>query len=160
MQFNRQALEKASFVGWSPLVEIRNSLCPASGGVYIISYEACGPIEFSEVSCGGRFKGKDPTVSLRILAANWVNASDVVYIGKADNLRRRLAQFADFGAGRPVGHWGGRLIWQLPQTDNLQVAWKETPDRIPIKFEAEMIGEFGQLYGKPPFANDPQRLGH
>jgi hypothetical protein len=47
------------------------------------------------------------------LIANWVDGAEVVYIGKADQLKRRLTQFADFGGGKPIGHWGGRLIWQL-----------------------------------------------
>ena len=93
------------------------------------------------------------------LAANWVEGTEVVYIGKADNLRRRLSQFADFGAGKPAGHWGGRLIWQLPNVEALRVAWKETPGRVPIEAEAELIAAFRHQYGKPPFANDPHRLG-
>ena len=68
-----------------------------------------------------RFKNKAPTVALDALVANWVDDAEVVYIGKADQLRRRLTQYADFGAGKPVGHWGGRLIWQLPSPDQLIV---------------------------------------
>jgi hypothetical protein len=93
------------------------------------------------------------------LARNWVDDAEVVYIGKADQLRRRLRQFADFGAGKPVGHWGGRLIWQLPNIDQLLVAWKETPGRVPIEAERELIAAFRRVYGKPPFANEPHRLG-
>jgi hypothetical protein len=65
----------------------------------------------------------------------------------------------DFGAGKPIGHWGGRLIWQLPNIDALLVAWKETPGRVPVEVEAELIEQFRLTYGKPPFANDPHRLG-
>jgi hypothetical protein len=50
------------------------------------------------------------------------------------NLRRRLVTFA-------------------------AVAWKETPGRVPIEVEAELIEQFRLTYGKPPFANDPHRLG-
>jgi hypothetical protein len=82
-------------------------------------------MRFAERSCGGWFKGKDPTVPQEDLTANWVDDAEVVYIGKADQLKRRLTQFADFGAGKPVGHWGGRLIWQLTNVDRLLVAWKE-----------------------------------
>jgi hypothetical protein len=81
------------------------------------------------------------------------------YIGKADQLRLRLTQYADFGGGKPVGHWGGCLIWQLPTIDRLLLAWKETPGRIPVEVEAELIGQFRRAYCKPPFANDPHRLG-
>jgi excinuclease UvrABC nuclease subunit len=35
-----------------------------------------------------------------------VIGAEVVYIGKADNLRRRLREFARFGVSAPIGHWG------------------------------------------------------
>ena len=159
MEFTRPSLEAAGFVGWTPLLAIRTSACPSSGGVYVITRSGGGPVTFVERSCGGWFKGKDPTVSHDALLANWVEGAEVVYIGKADRLKRRLTEFADFGAGRPVGHWGGRLIWQLPDADMLRVAWKETPGHVPRKVESELIAFFRQNYGKPPFANDPHRLG-
>lgn len=126
----------------------------------MVTYTASAPITFAERSCGGWFKGKDPTVTLDALAANWVDDAQVVYIGKADQLNRRLKQYADFGSGKPIGHWGGRLIWQLPSIDCLLIAWKETPGRVPVDVEAELITQFRRAYGKPPFANDPHRLGH
>jgi hypothetical protein len=94
-----------------------------------------------------------------VLAANWVKGAEIVYIGKGDQLRRRLIQFADFGDGKPVGHWGGRLIWQLPASSKLRVAWLETPGRDPRQVETELIERFRAIYDKPPFANEPQRLG-
>lgn len=159
MDFSRDALEASGFVGWLPFSAIRGSACPSTGGVYVVTYARDGPVAFAERSCGGWFKGRNPAVPRDALRSNWVEAAEVVYIGKADRLRRRLTQFADFGAGRPVGHWGGRLIWQLPDVEALLVAWKETPGRVPVDVEAELIADFRQVYGKPPFANDPHRLG-
>lgn len=159
VQFTRPSLEAAGFVGWVPFPAIRASGCPSSGGVYVITYSGDNPATFAERSCGGWFKGKDPTVPNEALAANWVDGAEVVYIGKADKLKRRLTQFADFGTGKAIGHWGGRLIWQLPSIDQLLVAWKETPGRVPVEVEAKLIASFRQIYGKPPFANDPHRLG-
>ena len=159
MQFTRRSLEAAGFVGWVPFLAIRASACPSSGGVYVITYTGSDPVVFEERSCGGWFKGQDPTVAHEALAANWVDGAEVVYIGKADQLKRRLTQFADFGAGKPIGHWGGRLIWQLPNIDQLLVAWKETPGRVPVEVESELIAAFRQAHGKPPFANRPHMLG-
>jgi hypothetical protein len=151
MYFTRRGLEQAGFAGWVSFLAVGGSVCPSSGGVYVITYRGR--------SCGGWFKGKDPTVPREALIANWVDGGEVVYIGKADQLRRRLTQFADFGAGKPIGHWGGRLIWQLPNIGALLVAWKETPGRVPVEVEAELIEQYRRTYGKPPFANGPHRLG-
>ncbi len=159
MEFTRSALEVAGFVGWVPFPAIRSSACPSAGGVYIVTYSGGEPIAFADRSCGGWFKGKDPTATREALTSNWVHGAEVVYIGKADQLKRRLTQFADFGAGKPVGHWGGRLIWQLPSVEALRIAWKETPGQVPVEVEAELIAAFRQAHGKPPFANDPHRLG-
>jgi hypothetical protein len=159
VEFTRASLEATGFVGWVPFSEIATSACPSSGGVYVITYSGAEPVGFSGRSCGGWFKGRDPAVPRQALIANWVEHAEVVYIGKADQLKRRLQQFADFGAGKPVGHWGGRLIWQLRSIDALRVAWKETRGRVPRAVELELLANFRALHGKPPFANDPHRLG-
>jgi hypothetical protein len=159
MNMTEPALRDLGFVGWTPLATLRPGDCPSSGGIYVVAYGAGNPASFPEVSCGGWFKGKDPAVSQDDLVANWVPDASVVYIGKADNLRRRLREFADFGAGKPVGHRGGRLIWQLPDTSALSIAWKETPGRSPLEAEAELLSMFRVTYGKPPFANAPHMRG-
>ncbi len=160
LRFDREQLEREGFTGWLSFADARNSsLCPLSGGVYVVSYQGPHPASFPDANPAGRFKGKDPTVDVASLTSNWVAGAEVVYIGKADQLRRRIRQFADFGAGKPIGHWGGRLIWQLPRPDLLKIAWQETPGRVPVEVEAELIGLFREQYGKPPFANNPHMLG-
>lgn len=150
----RESLKADGFVGWVPFKQMRNQdSVPRTGGIYVIARTSTGDPKFLEANPGGRFKRKDPTVPEEVLRANWVAGAEVVYIGKADELRRRLRQFADFGAGEPVDHWGGRLIWQLAESKNLLVAWKETPDDAPVRAEAALIADFRGLYGKRPFAN-------
>jgi hypothetical protein len=160
MYFTKQALERSGFVGWIPFPAIRGSACPSSGGVYVVTYSGGNPLTYAKRSCGGlSSKRKDPTVSREILLANWVDDAEVVYIGKAVDLMFRLTRFARFGTGKSAGHWGGRLIWQLPKIDRLLVAWKETPGRDPFNVETELKSQFRRVYGKPPFANDPHRMG-
>lgn len=158
--WQRAHLETVGFAGW---VTFQQLACePASvssgGGVYVV-HRGLGKPRFSAESQGGRFKGRDPSVSEDVLRANWVDGAGIVYIGKADNLRRRLREFTRFGEGEPIGHWGGRLIWQLADSADLLVAWKETPGRAPREVEADMIAGFRKAWGKPPFANEPHRLG-
>ena len=153
MDFSHFFLKTTGFIGFVPLLEIDTAACPSSGGVYVITYNTNGQTSFRDKSCGGWHKGKDPTVSLDILAKEWVEGAEVVYIGKGDNLKRRLRQFANFGSGKPVGHWGGRLIWQLENINALRVAWKETQGQKPHVVEKELISTFKSTYGKLPFAN-------
>lgn len=132
---------------------------PGHRGVYVVTYDGESPIKFADKSAGGWFKGRNPSVTREVLTANWVDGAEVVYIGKADVLQRRLREFANFGAGKSVAHRGGRLIWQLANVANLRIAWKETPGEVPRAVEAALIQQFRSAYGKPPFANDPHRLG-
>jgi hypothetical protein len=89
------------------------------------------------------------------LAGRWLTGERVVYIGKADVLRTRLRQYARFGAGQPVGHWGGRYIWQLADEETLLVAWRMV-DAGETAREAEraLLARFAEQHGgRRPFAN-------
>ena len=159
-QFSRSQLEADGFVGWATFDHLRNAdPCPTSGGVYVVSRADQSAPCFLDQSCGGWFKDRDPTVPHDHLTVNWVEGAEIVYIGKANNIRRRLHEFAKFGEGRKIGHWGGRLIWQLEESPKLLVAWKETPGFDPASVETDLIAQFHAAYGQPPFANDPHRLG-
>lgn len=159
-KFTRPQLTADGFVGWVTFGQLRNAdPCPGVGGVYVVVRADNSAPQFLDRSCGGWFKDRDPTVRLDDLKANWVPDAEVVYIGKANSIRRRLREFAKFGAGQKIGHWGGRLIWQLQETSSLLVAWKPTPGLDPLAHEAQLIAAFRGDYGKPPFANDPHRLG-
>ena len=84
----------------------------------------------------------------------------IVYIGKANlgrtsrrGLRKRLDEFRRYGAGSPIGHSGGRRIWQLADHDELLVAWRVTDDCDARPLERELIAEFRAQYGARPYAN-------
>jgi 5-methylcytosine-specific restriction protein A len=122
-------------------------------GIYVVLRESEDAPVFLAANPGGRFKGRDPSVDVKVLQGRWVDGAHVIYVGKADLLRRRLRQFADFGAAKPVGHWGGRYIWQLDASAGFVVAWRETPSVSPRKAELDFLARFQQAYGRPPLAN-------
>lgn len=146
------------FEGFVSFDELQNGgleAVPATSGVYLVVRPAKSDPVFLDESCGGHLKGKNPTELVDVLKAKWVAGTPVIYIGKGDNLRRRLKQYAAFGAGRRVGHWGGRYIWQLADRDELVVAWKPcSPEQTAAAVEAELVAAFKRANSaRLPFAN-------
>ena len=160
MRFDRERLIAEGFAGFRSFVELELNEIPQAPGVYaVLPQEGFAP-RFLAASAGGHFKGKDPSVPVTALAAKWVDGADVLYIGKAGagktgrrGLSKRIREFADFGRGVPGGHWGGRLIWQLAESQSLVIAWKALPGSEVDAAEAHYHAEFVRSHGRLPFAN-------
>jgi hypothetical protein len=130
----------------------RISEVASTAGVYMVPSPTAPP-RFTDESVGGRFKDRDPSVPTAVLETKWVQGAPVLYIGKADQLRRRIREFCAFGAGSKIGHWGGRYIWQLEGCQELIVAWVPTPGEDPREVERLLLKEFESEFASLPFAN-------
>lgn len=125
---------------------------PKEEGVYHVLRLKDSAPEFLSKGSGGYYKGKEPNVNIDKLCRNWVDAEPIVYIGKATKLFSRIQQYIKFGSGENVGHYGGRYIWQLADSDDLVVCWKCVGNSRMV--EAAMIADFKNSHnGKRPFAN-------
>lgn len=162
MDFNNiDEIKKAGFVGFKKMDELflNNSSIPKIKGVYMILNSNYKKAEYLQIGTGGHFKGKNPNISVEELKSNWVDNSLVVYIGKAGSetssatLNSRLKQYLHFGQGKNIGHWGGRLIWQLKNSADLIVCWKPLPNDDPRTYESLLIKKFVTEFSKRPFAN-------
>jgi|TARA_B100001971_G_C18217322_1_gene554743 hypothetical protein len=140
------------------LMMYKCSQIPKQKGIYFVLNNNFTP-SFLQKSVGGHFKKRNPTVPVSELKENWVDESLVVYIGKAGGanskatLQSRLKQYMRFGEGEPVGHWGGRLIWQLANHRDLIICYKPLLNTEPREEEKNLILKFEAIYGIMPFAN-------
>lgn len=162
MKFNTlDDIKDAGFSGFKTVMELinNNSLIPTVRGVYFVLHTQQKKPGFLPIGTGGFFKEKDPNVSIAELESNWVENTAVIYIGKAGGgkskatLRSRLNQYLQFGQGAKVGHWGGRLIWQIIDAQELVICWKPLPTGDPELLEKELIQKFQSIYSKRPLAN-------
>lgn len=164
MDIDFNNIESIKQVGYTGFIPIRNlyletTRIPKVRGVYFIIYNGYNPPAFLPIGSGGHFKGRNPNVSISELQSNWVENTKVIYIGKAGGagssatLQSRLRQYLRFGQGKPVGHWGGRLIWQIKNSGDLNICWKPLPKEEPRVVEGDLIQQFKSIYGKRPFAN-------
>jgi hypothetical protein len=154
--FTQAWLRREGFIGFesfSYLLDHGFIHIPTSGGLYAVIRDDVSEPTFLTRSVGGHFKGRDPTVVVAVLRENWVDGCSCLYLGKGDNLRRRIREYARYGAGKAVGHQGGRHIWQLKGSADLIVAWKETPLSAPREAERELLRQFVNAFGRLPFAN-------
>ena len=124
---------------------------PVKAGVYAVLRAEVGEPIFLQSNCGGHFKGQEPTVPIEELKGEWVEGPDLLYLGRSNNLRRRIGQLCKFSQGEPVGHWGGRYLWQLAGHDELIVAWLTTKE-YNQRYD-QLMREFRQDFDSSPFAN-------
>lgn len=162
MDFNNiEEIKKAGFLGFKKMNDLfkDSSAIPKIKGIYLVLNPNYKKAEYLQIGTGGHFKGKNPNVLLEELKSNWVDNSLVVYIGKAGSetskatLNSRLKQYFGFGQGKNIGHWGGRLIWQLKNANELIVCWKPLSNENPRTTESELIKKFVLEFSKRPFAN-------
>jgi len=132
IEFNDiEKLKKLGFSGFKSVSELITdpNILPKEMGVYLVLNSTNKKTEFLTKEVGGFFKGKNPNISLVELKNNWVEKSKIIYIGKAGGLngkatlQSRLKQYLRFGQGFNVGHYGGRLIWQLKNHYELKFCW-------------------------------------
>lgn len=84
------------------------------------------------------------------------NASDVLYVGAADNLRKRITQLVNMAFGG-TAHRGGIDLWAVQDYEKyLQIDWYRLGDfcRSAIEAKKEILADFKAKHnGNLPVAN-------
>ncbi|WP_423724331.1 hypothetical protein [Arthrobacter gengyunqii] len=157
---NKKSLQTDGFTGFRSVNTLDINRIPQRQGLFAVVRPQGFEPRFLRTSTAGVFKKKNPSLPKDKLAAEWVPEADILFIGKASpgstgnrGLRRQISEFVDFGNGLPPGHWDGRLIWQLADSEDLLLAWKERPAEQLNPALAAYHAQFLQAYGKLPFAN-------
>ena len=88
---------------------------------------------------------------LKLIMQDGLVDNNVVYIGKADDLRNRTRQFIRFGMGLGSNHAGGRALWQIE--NNKKLLFEYTLCSGSRLKEKEMLLDFKSRHGDYPFAN-------
>ena len=151
-----KALKNNGFDGFVSVKDLCNGrdVIPNVQGVYLVLLPNGSKMDFNIKNPAGIRGGRNPTVLIEELEKNRVSDTVVLYIGKAKKLNERIHCYLKHGMGSDsAAHWGGRMIWQLRDSQNLLFCWKTNEDEDSFEVERELINSFCELYKKRPFAN-------
>ena len=146
--WNRLELERVGFVGFVPLIGMDRTQLPRRHGVYVVVHQLDQEPEFLDSNVIDKW----PPYQSAHLRERWLTDAPVVYIGKAEGkvgLHLRVGAFSR----QATNHSGGRSLWQLEKSQDLLVAWLETPGESALAVEQRYLQAFKAEYGSYPFAN-------
>lgn len=155
-----RGLRTQGFQGFIRIGDLKLQDIPPGPGIYAVVWDGVGLPPVAEVSVGGWFKKKNPSVSHAEALSRLIPGVQLLYLGKAGlgasanrGLRKRIGEYLRFGQGEPIGHWGGRLIWQVEDPSQLRIGWKVVDVTDPELVEKTLLREFREEFGQLPFAN-------
>jgi hypothetical protein len=154
-------LKKNGFTGFKTVKELwfNNKDIPKEMGVYCVINPDRNQPQFINPGVCGTHRKKDPNVSIETLQENYINGTQIIYIGKAGGsnvdatLFKRVSQYLSCGKNNTCSHSGGRYVWQLKNHEDLIFCWKTISDDEPRNVEREMLSEFSEQFDFLPFAN-------
>lgn len=149
--FTGAGLKQAGFRGFERFSATDLAKVPEGPGVYVLLREKGAPPVFLEESPAGPYQGRSVTAPVEELREAWVARTPLLYLGESATLRKRISQLRRQGAGEAAGHYGGIWLWQLTDSADLRLAWREEAD--PVAAKRALLKEFRATFGCRPFAN-------
>lgn len=128
---------------------------PPAPGIYLVLWSLNEPPQFSKETRKATYTNPlDP----KKLQEKWIricaySPTDIIYIGKADSLRRRVRALARFGIGRAKNHRGGEWIWQISRIITASVMVQSCPISKQNSFENSLLEKFYKEHHEFPIGN-------
>lgn len=124
-------------------------------GIYIVYWPEPTPVEFQHHAGEARYVmptavGDLKTKWQRICAQK---PTDILYIGKAVDIRKRVRVLARFGVGKSSKHRGGEWLWQVADIEKAKIMTQTCPVGQAEPFESWLLARFLEEHGELSLAN-------
>lgn len=131
------------------------SMLPKEPGIYIVFLPQGISPQFKSTT--GKAVSCAPT-SIAVLEDKWraINRqakTDILYVGKGDNVRRRIRDLLRFGVGIAENHKGGEWLWQISNISETILRIINCPQGKQKPFEKWVLATFYTQHGNWPLAN-------
>lgn len=128
---------------------------PVKSGIYVVFLPPNVSFEVSQSSGAAVHASPAPMAELyeKWNRINRRDSTDILYIGKGANLRKRIRALARFGAGKSKNHGGGEWMWQITQIRSTKLLVQACHSGKHIPFEKWLLDSFKKQHGDWPFAN-------
>lgn len=145
-----ELLRRASSVTRSSWIDL-----PASAGIYVVFVESPKRLTFSSQTGDAWHAAPNAVANLeqKNEGIQRTGPTDIVYIGKGVNVRKRVRQLVRFGVGRAANHTGGEWLWQISAIANARLLTQTCPRGKEIPFEKWLLETFKNQHGDWPLAN-------
>lgn len=122
---------------------------PKEAGVYVV-YTPTPPIFQAQTALQAR-----SLAEVTFLQNKWqaTQPTDILYIGKASNIRQRVRALVRFGVGKAKNHRGGEWLWQVANIRQAKLLTQTCPTGQDEPFESYLLAQFKEAHGQLPLAN-------
>ena len=127
---------------------------PGGSGVYIVYLPDTAP-DFQE-STGDAIHAEP--CSVFELTRKWESINkdcltDIIYVGKGDDVKKRVRTLIRFGVGKARNHKGGEWLWQIKNIELAYIRIITCPQGKQAAFEKWVLDSFYSEHGNWPLAN-------
>lgn len=125
-----------------------------SPGVYVIYFTNDSQPFFTKTSKISNTNSISPfRLKQKWKLLNNEHKTDILYIGKGKNLRKRIRALIRFGHGKSNKHYGGEWIWQIENISDLRLLISSCPINQEGSYENWLLNTFKKDHHDWPLCN-------